>query len=197
MKRIILCLILLGAFVQYSFTLAPSTVWILDPSHSSIGFAIDHLVITETKGEFEKYSVNIVSDKPDFTDATFDVTIEVGSINTKNADRDKHLKSSDFFDVEKYNNITFKGRSFKKVKDNQYKITGDLTMHGATKSVTLDAKFGGIIKDPWGGTRAGVVVSGEIDRYEFGLKYNSVLESGGLAIGQKVKIACSLELIKK
>lgn len=197
MKKMIFTLALTGLFLQ-SFTLqTPNTVWKLDKSHSSINFAIDHLIITETKGEFNDYIVSVKADKPDFTDAHFDMNIRVSSINTKDSDRDKHLISADFFDTEKYPEIVFKGKKFIKIKGNEYKVIGDLTMHGVTKSIMLNARFGGIIKDPWGGIRAGVNVWGEIDRYDFGLKYNSVLEAGGKSIGQVVRINCSIELIKE
>lgn len=175
---------------------AQNTKWNIDKSHSSINFAVDHLVISETTGKFEDYTVNAKSDRTDFTDVVFDFTAQINSVNTDDAKRDEHLKSADFFDQKNYPVITFKSKKFIKVKDNAYKVTGDLTMHGITKTVTLSAKFGGIIKDPWGGTRAGLKVFGEIDRYDFGLKYNSVLEAGGLSIGQMIRITCNIELIK-
>jgi len=178
-------------------SIAQNTQWKVDPSHSTIGFSIDHLVISETTGEFGKYDMEIASDKDDFTDATFNVTIAAASIDTEDEKRDGHLKSADFFDVEKYPTIEFKGKRFEKVGEGKYKVHGTMSMHGVTKEVTLDAKFNGIVKDPWGGTRAGLKVWGEIDRYDYGLKYNSVLEAGGLAVGQEVRIECRLELIKQ
>jgi polyisoprenoid-binding protein YceI len=171
--------------------------WDLDASHSSITFAIDHMVISETTGKFDKFSITAASDKEDFSDVDFKVEIETKSINTADAKRDEHLKNKDFFDVEKNPSITFVGEKFAKTKKGNYKVHGKLTMNGVTKPVVLDGKFNGIIKDPWGNTRAGLKVTGELDRYEYGLKYNSVLEAGGLAIGQKVKITANVELIKK
>jgi polyisoprenoid-binding protein YceI len=194
MKRI---LFLVAAMQGMFAASAQQTVWALDKSHSSINFAIDHLVISETKGEFADYTMNVRSDKPDFTDAVFDLTIQVQSINTKDAGRDKDLQGDGFFDVAKYPVMTFKGRKFVKVKDNQYVVLGDLTLHGVTRPIKLMAKFGGIVKDPWGGTRAGVTVWGEIDRFDYGLKYNEILEAGGAAIGQMVRVNCSIELIKQ
>lgn len=183
--------------VMQSFTFKKQAInWKLDQSHSSVAFAVDHLVISETKGEFTDYTLHVHADKPDFTDADFEMKINVNSINTRDAERDKHLKSDAFFDAEKFPQIIFKGKRMARVKGSQYRVLGDLTMHGVTKSVILSAKFGGIVKDPWGGVRTGVTVWGELDRYDFGLKYNSVLENGGLAIGQKVRIQCSIELIK-
>ncbi|MES2382644.1 MAG: YceI family protein [Bacteroidota bacterium] len=176
---------------------AQNTTWNLDKSHSSINFAIDHLIISETTGKFTDYAVNAKSDKPDFTDVIFDFTAQVNSINTADEKRDEHLKGPDFFDAAKHPTIIFKGKKFVKVNGNSYKVYGELTMHGITKSIVLDARFGGIVKDPWGGTRAGLKIWGDIDRYDFGLKYNSVLEAGGLSIGQTVRISCNIELIKK
>lgn len=186
----LLALAAIGAFAQ-------NTTWNLDKSHSSINFAVDHLIISETTGKFTDYAVNAKSDKPDFTDVVFDFKAQVSSINTDDEKRDEHLRSADFFDAAKYPTIIFKGKKFVKVKGNNYKVYGELTMHGITKSIVLDARFGGIVKDPWGGTRAGLKIWGELDRYDFGLKYNSVLEAGGLSIGQVIRINCNVELIKK
>ncbi|WP_420387212.1 YceI family protein [Roseivirga sp.] len=176
---------------------AQSTQWEVDPVHSSIGFSIDHLVVSETVGHFNSYSADIKADKKDFTDASFEMRIKVESIDTKDDERDTHLKSEDFFHASKYPEIRFKGESFRKVGEGKYKVTGNLTMHGITKKVEFDAEFGGIVADPWGGTRAGLKLSGTLDRYDYDLKYNSFLEAGGLAIGREVRIECRVELIKK
>jgi polyisoprenoid-binding protein YceI len=186
------------------YTLALATIassafaqtWKLDKSHSSVNFAVDHMVISETKGQFKNFTTDITASKPDMSDAKGTITINVNSVNTEDDGRDGHLKGEDFFDAAKYPNITFAVKSLKKVKGNIYKVTGDFTMHGVTKTLTLDAKINGPVKSPFGDTRAGILVYGEIDRYTFGLKYNSVMEAGGAAIGQKVRIAVSLELIK-
>ena len=194
MKKLVLqvaTIIMIGSTAQ-----AQTQVWKLDKSHSSVNFAVDHMVISETKGQFKTIAADVKADKPDFSDAKVTLTLGVNSINTEDDGRDAHLKGEDFFNAAKYPNITFVSKSFKKVKGNLYKLTGDFTMHGITKTVTLDAKFNGIIKSPFGDTRSGVTVYGEIDRYAYDLKYNSLLEMGGKAIGQKVRIACSLELIK-
>jgi len=173
-----------------------NTVWKIDPSHSTLGFSIDHLVVSETVGEFKDYTVTIISDKEDFTDAKINVIIQTSSIDTEDNDRDKHLKSKDFFNVEKYPQIEFKSMEFTKKPNGEYILVGTLQMHGITKKVTLNAKFGGIIKDLWGGTRAGLKIWGALDRYEYGLKYNSLMEAGGLSIGREVRIECRVELIK-
>lgn len=171
--------------------------WQLDKSHSSIGFAIDHLVISETTGKFEDYAVNVTADEADFKDVKFSVSIKTDSINTSDVKRDEHLKSEEFFDVKKYPTITFEGKQFIKQKNGIYKVYGTLDMHGVKKELILNGKFGGIIKDPWGGTRTGLKITGTIDRYDFGLKYNSLLESGGLAIGRDVRITANVEFLKK
>jgi polyisoprenoid-binding protein YceI len=175
---------------------AQTQVWKLDKSHSSINFVVDHMVISETKGQFKNFTIDVKADKADFTDAKATMNIDVNSINTEDEARDGHLKGADFFNTAKNPNITFVIKSFKQVTGKIYKLTGDFTMNGITKTITLDAKFNGIIKSPFGDTRSGLMVYGEIDRYAFGLKYNSAMEAGGLAIGQKIRIACSLELIK-
>ncbi len=185
------------AFTMMQVSFAQNTVWNLDQSHSSINFAVDHLLISETTGKFTDYSMVVKSDKPDFTDAVFQLEVKTNSVHTDDKKRDEHLVSADFFDATKYPNLLFKGLKLVKVKGNNYKVYGELTMHGITKAIVLQAKFGGIIKDPWGGTRAGLKVWGEIDRYDFGLKYNSIMEAGGLSIGQMVRITCHIELIKK
>ena len=179
-----------------STTSGQDTAWKVDPSHSTLGFSIDHLVISETVGEFREYEMDIKADNEDFTDAVFSVSIQTASIDTENEDRDNHLRSEDFFNVAKNPVIHFAGKEFRKVSKEKYLVTGDLTINGVTKRLEFNAKFGGIVKDPWGGTRAGLKLWGEIDRYEYGLKYNSFLEAGGLSIGQIVRIECRLELIK-
>jgi polyisoprenoid-binding protein YceI len=175
---------------------AQKTVWNLDKSHSSINFDIDHMVVSETNGSFKAFSATCTADKVDFTDVKIEMSIDVNSINTDDAGRDKHLVGADFFNAEKNPTITFKSTGFKKIKGNMYLLTGVVTMNGISKTVKLAAKFNGIIKDPYGNTRTGVTVMGELDRYDFGLKYNSKMEAGGLAIGQKVRIKASIELLK-
>lgn len=195
MKAALTFLVVLFVSVQISWSKAPALVWNLDKAHSSVGFSVDHMVVSEIAGQFDDFSAEVKADKPDFTDVAFTITIQTKSINTKETKRDEHLRSPDFFDATKFPALTFKGSKFVQVSGNKYKVTGDLTMHGITKTVTLDAKFG-IIKDPYGNTRAGIVVTGELDRYDFGLKYNSVLEAGGLAVGQTVRLNCNFEFVK-
>jgi len=173
----------------------PSAVWNVDKSHSSVGFSIDHMVISTVYGQFNDFTAVVKADKPDFSDVSVTFTIQVNSIDTKDQKRDGHLQSADFFDAQKFPTITFVGKKFVKVNGNQYKLTGDLTMHGVTKTVTLDSKFG-VINDPYGNTRGAVQISGDLDRYEYDLKWNKAIEAGGVMVGQIVKLAINVELVK-
>lgn len=176
---------------------AQTTKWEIDKAHTKITFAVTHMMITEVMGTFAKYSGEFLSDQPDFSDAKISFSIDPGSVNTDEQKRDAHLKSPDFFNVEKFPEFTFKGTSFISLGKGLYKLTGDLTMLGVSKPVTLEVKNAGTIKDPYGNTRTGFKLTGTIDRTLWGLKYNSVMDSGGLMIGNDVFIACYVELIKQ
>ncbi len=194
MKKSILSLALIFTGV---FSFAQTTEWKIDNAHSSVNFEVSHMVISTVTGKFESFEGKILSDKPDFTDANISFTIQTASVNTDNEKRDGHLKSADFFDAEKNPTIQFIGKSLSQVSGNKYVIKGDLTMHGITKSVELGVKYNGTMKDPWGGTRAGFKISGEIVRADYGMLYNSALEAGGVLIGETVAISVNLELVKK
>lgn len=180
-----------------SATFAQSTKWTQDASHSHVGFAVKHLVIATAKGNFKDYTVTVLSDKDDFSDAKVEVVINTASVFTDNEDRDKHLRSDDFFNAEKYPTMVFKSKSMKKNGKNKYKLTGDLTIRDVTKTVTLDVEFGGQIKDPWGNTKAGFTISGEVNRFDYGLKWSKTLEAGGLVVDKVVRIHCDVELAKQ
>jgi polyisoprenoid-binding protein YceI len=171
--------------------------WGMDRSHSSVKFSISHMVVSEVQGSFRKFTGTLTSEKDDFTDAKIDFTIDVNSIDTDEPQRDGHLKSADFFDVAANPSINFKSKSFTKVGANKYKLTGDLTMHGVTKPYSFDVTNGGTIKDPYGNKRTGFKVVGNINRYDFGLKYNAVLEAGGLTIGETLDFVSYVEFTKK
>jgi polyisoprenoid-binding protein YceI len=175
---------------------AQETKWGFDKDHSKIQFDVAHMLISEVSGQFQEYEGTVVTSKEDFSDAKFDFSITVKSIDTDNEERDMHLRSADFFDVEKYPKITFKSKSMKKVGENQYELIGNLTLHGITKEVILDIKYGGTIKDPYGNVKAGFKITGLINRTDFGLKYNSIMDTGGMMIGEEVTIICKIELIK-
>lgn len=176
---------------------AQSATYGFDKAHTNVRFSVAHMVITEVDGNFSEFEGQVTTKGNDFSNADVSFTVDVASINTDDSKRDEHLRSADFFDVEKYPEMTFKSKSMKKVNDKEYKLTGDLTMHGVTKTVTLDAKYGGTVVDPWGNTKVGFKLKGEINRTDWGLKYNSVIESGGLLIGEEVEIVCNVELIKQ
>lgn len=196
MKKITTVFFALAIFCAFQ-TKAQQTVWNIDKAHSKIQFEIDHMVISEVTGQFKEYMGTVLSDKPDFSDLKVNATIQVNSISTDNDDRDKHLVGEDFFNAAKYPTITFEGTSMQKKEDNKYKLTGNLTIHGVTKPVTLDVKYNGTQKDPWGNIKAGFKVTGKIKRKDFGLTYNSTLETGGLLIGEEVEILINVELAKE
>ena len=174
-----------------------SASWKLDNSHSSIKFAVTHLVISEVEGSFKSFTGTLDATKPDFTDANIAFTIDAKSINTDNEMRDKHLQSDDFFNAEKYPSITFKSVSVKKTGDKTYALEGDLTIRDVTKRVTFNVVYGGTIKDPWGNMKAGFKATTVIDRLDYNLKWNQLMEAGGAIVGSDVKITVDLEVTKK
>ncbi|OAD44591.1 YceI family protein [Polaribacter atrinae] len=172
-----------------------TTKWSIDPAHSEITFKVKHLMISNVKGEFKTFQANI--DGEDFTKSTISANIDASSISTNNNDRDTHLKSSDFFEVEKYPEITFVSTSIKKVDDDEFKLVGDLTIKGTTKEITLDNEFGGFMKDPYGNEKAGFSINGKLNRKDFGLNWNAALEAGGVMVGNEIKINAEVQFIKQ
>jgi polyisoprenoid-binding protein YceI len=176
---------------------AQTTQWGYDASHAKVGFTISHFGISETEGKFTRFDGMVLSDKPDFSDAKIDFTIDVNSINTEDAQRDVHLKSADFFDVQKFPSITFKSKSLKSTGKHKYKLTGSFTMHGVTKEITLDVIYMGTVVDPYKNTKAGFKITGKIDRTQFGLVWNGNLSNGDALIGNEVNLVINIELVKK
>ena len=172
------------------------TTWNVDKSHSKITFGVTHMVISETEGEFKDYSGTISTKGDNFENATIKFDIDVKSIDTDNEQRDGHLKSPDFFDAEKFPKMTFTSTSFTHVKGKNWKLTGDLTIKDVTKTITLDVKYNGTIKDPYGNTRAGFKIKGDLNRFDYNLKWSSTLETGGLVVGEEVSLEINLELIQ-
>ncbi len=170
-------------------------VWVLDPTHSEITFKVKHLMISNVKGEFKNFNVTVEGE--DFESSKINVGIETGSVFTNNTDRDNHLKSADFFDVENFNEMTFESTSFDKVDDDEYKLTGLLTIKGVSKEVTFDVEFGGTNKDPWGNEKAGFSLEGKINRKEWGLNWNAALESGGVLVSEDVKLQAEIQVVKQ
>jgi polyisoprenoid-binding protein YceI len=194
MKKIYLSLFILFATV---FVTTAQTTWKADVAHSKVEFSISHMVISEVTGRFKDFEATLIQTNDDLWDGKLAATIKVNSINTDNEKRDGHLKSADFFDAEKFHEITFVSKSFKKSGKDTYKIAGDLTMHGITKPVVLDTKFNGQVKDPWGNTIAGFKAVTTVNRKDFGIVYNKALETGGLLIGEDVSVTIVVEMHKE
>lgn len=173
------------------------TKWVIDPTHSELGFKIRHLMITNVSGTFGKVQATAESNGDDFSTANVEARIEVESINTNNSQRDAHLRNADFFEAEKFPYITFKSTGIKKIDEETYKLVGDLTIKETTKPVELNLEFGGVTKDPWGNSRAGFSLSGKLNRHDFGVSYNPVLETGGVALGEEIKIWGEVQLVKQ
>jgi len=190
-------------FVFFSLLIAPTMlfsaapiVWKLDKTHSSVRFSVSHLVISEVEGNFGKFDARISSPSDDFVNSEIEFSIDVNSINTNNEKRDEHLKSDDFFGAQKFPEITFKSTSMKKVGDKKFNLSGDLTLHGITKSIELDVRFGGIVT-AWGGEHAGFKITGNINRFDFGLSANNKLDTGGLVVGDIVNFTANIEIVKE
>ena len=173
------------------------TKWTLDSTHSELAFKVRHMMITNVKSEFRKFDASIESNGADFTNSSINVSIDATSIFTNEDKRDGHLKSADFFDVENYPTLSFQGKSFKKEDDDEYKLTGILTIKGVSKEIELDVEFGGINKDPWGNEKAGFSVEGKINRKDFGLNWNAALETGGVLVSEEVKISSEVQFVKQ
>jgi polyisoprenoid-binding protein YceI len=178
-------------------TVLTGTQWNIDPIHSELAFKVKHLMITNVKGVFGKYNASIKANGDSPVTSDVRLNIDPSSVNTGDAGRDQHLRAADFFDVEQFPSIDFVGKKLEKIDANDYKLHGDLTIKGVTKPVTLDVEFGGIVKDPWGNEKAGLAVNGKINRNEFGLTFNATLETGGVLLGEEVKINAEFQLIKQ
>lgn len=172
------------------------TKWSIDQAHSEITFKVRHLMIAHVKGSFKIFDASIYTTGKDFTTAQIDLWIDTSSITTGYSKRDEHLKGSDFFDVEIHKQIAFTSGDIEKADaDGNHELWGELTMKGITKKVQLTVQFGGIIIDPWGNEKAGFTVTGKINRNDWGLVWNTAMETGGLLVGEEVKISCEVELI--
>lgn len=172
-----------------------STKWILDPTHSEITFKVKHLMITNVKGEFRKFSGIIEGE--DFMTAPVQLSIDAKSVFTNNDDRDNHLKSADFFETESYPELKFLSTSLKKKDDENFVLAGNLEIKGISKALELDVEFGGINKDPWGNEKAGFSVSGKINRKDWGLNWNAALETGGVLVSDEVRIFAEVQFVKQ
>jgi polyisoprenoid-binding protein YceI len=167
----------------------------IDRSHSSVGFAVKHMVVTKVRGEFNDWSGSILYDEKDITRSSVDVTIQVASIDTKDAKRDEHLRSGDFFDAAKHPTIAFKSKRIEKAEDG-FVAFGDLTMRGVTKEVRIPFEFAGTIADPYGNTRLGLSARTSLNRQDYGVSWSKKLDAGGLVVGDDVEILIEVEAIK-
>jgi polyisoprenoid-binding protein YceI len=172
------------------------TKWAIDTDHSSVDFSIRHMMIANVKGTFHNFSAVVEADVTDLTNATIDFKVELSSIDTRNKDRDAHLVSADFFDVEKFPEMTFRSTDIKKNGEGEYNVIGELTIHGITKPETFMVTFEGQGKDPWGNEKVGFSAQGTINRADYGLTWNSALETGGVLVGDKVKVSLQIEASK-
>ena len=168
------------------------TKWAIDPTHSEIGFKVKHMMISTVSGHFEKFDATVESEGDDFTNAEVEVRIDVDSIFTKQADRDAHLKSDDFFNAEQYPEIVYKSKYF----DGALMI-GDLTIRDITKEVEMEVEFNGIATDPYGQTKAGFELTGQVSRSEFGLKWNAVTEAGSIVVADNIKLVIGAQFVKQ
>jgi len=174
-----------------------ATTWKLDPTHSEVQFKVKHLMITTVTGYLKTFDLEVETEGDDFTKASrIEFTADIDSIDTNNQQRDKHLKSADFFDAASHAQLKFSGRDYNTDGD-EGQLRGDLTIRGVTKPLTLKVEFGGIVVDPYGQTKAGFTVSGKISRKEFGLTWNAVTEAGQVVVSDDIRIHCEIQLVKQ
>jgi polyisoprenoid-binding protein YceI len=187
----------MNATATASSQTTPSTSWQLDPAHSAAHFSVRHLMISNVRGEFTKLTGSAQINPADPAKSTVEVTIQAGSLNTREPQRDEHLRSPDFFDVANFPTLTFRSKRVEPLEAETFKVTGDLTIRGVTKQVTFDVEGPTpSVKDPWGNIRAGVTASAKVNRKDFGLVWNALTEAGGVVVGDEVKITIDAELIQ-
>jgi polyisoprenoid-binding protein YceI len=174
-----------------------TTKWLLDPLHSELQFKIKHLMISNVSGALTSFKGEVETEEEDFSTAKISLVADMHSISTNNEQRDAHLRNSDFFEVEKYPELKFKSTKVEKTGSDTFALYGDLTLKGVTKPVKLHVEFNGTTSDPWGGERSGFVVTGKINRSDWGVNFNKALETGGLMLGEEVKINSEIELVKQ
>ena len=195
MKRIIASIITIIALALP--VIASASTWNIDPDHSNVGFKVRHLMVSNVKGSFDKYTGTVDINDKDITKSKVEVSIDTNSINTNVQKRDEHLRSADFFDVANFPTMTFVSKKVVKAGKDKLKVTGYLTLHGVTKEVVLDVEGPSKeSRDPMGKTRSGATASTKINRKDFGLVWNKVLETGGVAVGEDVAISLEIEMIK-
>ena len=174
-----------------------TATWAIDPTHSEVQFKVKHLMVSTVTGSFGSFEGSLAMAGDDFEDATITFSADISSISTNNDQRDGHLKSGDFFDAEQFPTLNFKSTGMKKTGDDTYDLTGDLTLHGVTKPVTLKADYGGQMQDFYGQTKAGFEVTGTIKRKEFGLTWDGVTEAGGVVVSDDVRLLMNIQVTKQ
>jgi polyisoprenoid-binding protein YceI len=170
--------------------------WNIDATHSGINFSIRHVVISKVRGRFTKYMGKVELDEEDLTRSFVEATIDAASIDTGTPQRDDHLRSADFFDVEKFPELRFRSSRIEKLDDARYRLTGELTIRDVAREISLDVEYGGRATDPWGNQRIGFIATGSLDRKDFGLQWNQALETGGVLVGNRVDIEIEVEAVK-
>lgn len=178
-----------------SATATAVKTWKLDPAHSNVEFSVRHLMISTVRGRFSDVQGIVKTDDSDPSQGVVDVTVNAATIDTRESQRDAHLKSADFFDVERFPTITFRSTGIRAANDDAFKLSGDLTIHGVTREVVLDVTSEGRTRDPWGGERSGFSATTKIKRSDFGLTWNQLLEAGGVAVSDEVRISIDAQLI--
>jgi polyisoprenoid-binding protein YceI len=173
------------------------TTWQIDPAHTSVEFAVKHMMIATVKGRFAEVAAELELDEENPAKSRVAVAVDVASIDTRQDQRDAHLRSPEFFDAETHPKLTFASKRIDGSLDGDFRIVGDLTMRGVTREVTLDASFGGDGKDPWGNARRAFTAKGKVDRRDYGLTWNQTLETGGILVSDDVKISIDAEFVKK
>ncbi len=188
--------IVLGAILFVATGSVHAGTWKMDRSHSQVTFSVSHMVISEVTGVFKEFDITFMSEKEDLTDTKVEATIKTGSIDTGSERRDNHVRSDDFLNVEKFPEMKFKSTNVEKTGQDTYKITGDLTIRDIIKSVVLDTKYRGSIKDAMGNTRIAFKATTTIDRFEFGTTWNKAIETGGLVAGKDIQVTLLMEFTK-
>jgi polyisoprenoid-binding protein YceI len=177
-------------------TTTTTNEWNIDTVHSGINFSIRHMVISKVRGHFARFAGKLEIDDADLTRSAVEVTIDASSIDTGQPQRDNHLRSPDFFDVERFPELRFHSTRIEKLTGDRYRVTGPLTIRDVTREVSLDVEHGGRAKDPWGNERAGFIATAALDRKDFGLHWNQVLEAGGVLVGDRVDIELELQGVR-
>jgi polyisoprenoid-binding protein YceI len=173
-----------------------NTNWNIDAAHTGISFAVRHMVVSKVRGRFGKYAGTIKLEEGNLTQSTIEVSIDASSIDTGVADRDTHLRSADFLDVAQFPELRFESTRIEQTSDTNYHVVGNLTIRGVKREVVLDAEYGGRGKDPWGNERIGFVAKTTIDRKDFGLTWNQVLETGGILVGDRIEIELDVQAVR-